>query len=65
MDPVRFAEKVRELMEYHNFILTNLYQAQPVDVEAMIEETLDAVGTSSPRSVTLWIWFTAAAATAR
>ena len=43
MDPVRFAEKVRELMEYHNFILTNLYQAQPVDVEAMIEETLDAV----------------------
>jgi len=43
MDPVRFAEKVRELMEYHNFILTNLYKAQPVDVDAMIEETLDAV----------------------
>lgn len=43
MDPVRFAEKVRELMQYHNFILTHLYQTEAVDVEAMIEETLEAV----------------------
>ena len=48
MDPVGFAEKVRELMKYHNFILTNLYQAEPVDVEAMIEETLDAVNYFKP-----------------
>ena len=48
MDPARFSEKVRELMEYHNFILTNLYQAEPVDVEAMIEETLDAVNYFKP-----------------
>ena len=43
MDPVRFAAKVRELMDYHNFILSNFYHAEPLDVEAMIEETLDAV----------------------
>ena len=43
MDPVRFAVKARELMDYHNFILSNFYHAEPVDVEAMIEETLDAV----------------------
>ena len=43
MDPVRFAAKARELMDYHNFILSNFYHAEPVDVEAMIEETLDAV----------------------
>lgn len=43
MDPVRFAAKARELMDYHNFILSNFYHAEPVDVEVMIEETLDAV----------------------
>ena len=43
MDPVRFAVKARELMDYHNFILSNFYHAEPLDVEAMIEETLDAV----------------------
>ena len=43
MDPVRFAAKARELMDYHNFILSNFYHAEPLDVEAMIEETLDAV----------------------
>ncbi|MGB1967786.1 MAG: adenylosuccinate synthase [Litorivicinaceae bacterium] len=43
MDPLRFAAKARELMDYHNFILSNFYHAEPLDVEAMIEETLDAV----------------------
>ena len=43
MDPLRFAAKARELTDYHNFILSNFYHAEPVDVEAMIEETLDAV----------------------
>ena len=42
-DPAGFSEKVQELMEYHNFILTNWYRAKPVDVESMIEETLEAV----------------------
>ena len=42
-DPAGFSEKVRELTEYHNFTLTKWYRAKPVDVESMIEETLDAV----------------------
>ena len=42
-DPAGFSEKVRELMEYHNFTLTNWYRAKPVDVESMIEETIEAV----------------------
>ena len=42
-DPAGFSEKVQELMEYHNFTLTNWYRAKPVDVESMIEETLEAV----------------------
>ena len=42
-DPASFSEKVRELMEYHNFTLTKWYRTKPVDVESMIEETLDAV----------------------
>ena len=39
-----------KLMEYHNFILTNWYKAKPVDVESMIEETLEAVSFSRPQS---------------
>ena len=42
-DPAAFSEKVRELMEYHNFTLTNWYRVKPVDVESMIEETVEAV----------------------
>ncbi len=43
MDPLHFAEKVRELMKYHNAVLSRVYQEESVDVECMIEETLDAV----------------------
>ena len=42
-DSAIFSEKVRQLMEYHNFTLTNWYRARPVDVESMIEETLEAI----------------------
>ena len=41
---MRFAVKARELMDYHNFILSNFYRTlSHRDVGAMIEETLDAV----------------------
>lgn len=43
MDPLSFADKVRDLMKYHNAILKHIYQVDPVDVESMILETLDAV----------------------
>ncbi len=34
--PERFAEKLKEVMEYHNFVLTNYLDAQPVDYEAQL-----------------------------
>ena len=43
IDPLGFAKKVRDLMQYHNFILRHFYEVEPVDVESMIEETLGAV----------------------
>ncbi|TVT48970.1 MAG: adenylosuccinate synthase [Denitromonas halophila] len=38
MRPKRFAEQLAELLDYHNFMLTQYYRAAPVD----FQETLDA-----------------------
>ncbi|HYX65092.1 MAG TPA: adenylosuccinate synthase [Burkholderiales bacterium] len=38
--PVRFAEKLRELLEYHNFILENYHHQPPVDFQKTLDETL-------------------------
>ena len=38
--PVRFAEKLRELLEYHNFILEKYHRQQPVDFQRTLDETL-------------------------
>jgi len=38
--PVRFAEKLRELLEYHNFILEKYHRQQPVDFQKTLDETL-------------------------
>ena len=43
LDPVRFAEKAHELMAYHNFMLEHFYKVEPVNVDAMIAETLEAI----------------------
>lgn len=39
-DPKRFAEKVREVMDLHNFTLTQYYKVDAVDVEKTIEDAL-------------------------
>lgn len=36
----RFAEKLREVLEYHNFILKNYYQHEPLDYNEMLNTTL-------------------------
>jgi adenylosuccinate synthase len=36
----RFAEKLKELTEYHNFMLENYYGVEPVDFEATLESQL-------------------------
>lgn len=40
LDPKRFAERLSELMEYHNFVLTRYYGAEAVDYAKTLEETL-------------------------
>jgi adenylosuccinate synthase len=39
-DEPRFAERVREALEYHNFVLTRFFQVDAVDAERVIESTL-------------------------
>jgi adenylosuccinate synthase len=39
-DPVRFAERVRETMELHNFVLEHHLGAAPIDPNQVIDETL-------------------------
>ncbi|HYD56002.1 MAG TPA: adenylosuccinate synthase [Burkholderiales bacterium] len=38
--PVRFADKLRELLEYHNFLLANFYQQPKVDFQKTLDEAL-------------------------
>lgn len=39
-DPKAFAEKLREVMEYHNFMLTNYYQVEAVDYQQTLDDCL-------------------------
>ena len=38
--PVRFAEKLRELLDYHNFVLVQYHRQEPVDFQRTLDETL-------------------------
>jgi adenylosuccinate synthase len=38
--PVRFADKLRELLEYHNFLLANFYKQPVVDFQRTLDESL-------------------------
>ena len=38
--PVRFADKLRELLDYHNFILEKYHRQPPVDFQKTLDETL-------------------------
>ncbi|MCX2982736.1 adenylosuccinate synthase [Halieaceae bacterium IMCC14734] len=41
MDAQRFSGKLQEVMEYHNFMLSNYYQVAPVDFQATLDEALE------------------------
>ena len=41
MHPERFAQKLKEVMEYHNFALQHYYKADPVDYQAVLDEALE------------------------
>ena len=40
LDPTSFAEKLKELLEYHNFMLTNYYHTDAVDYEQTLADML-------------------------
>ncbi|MHA2939265.1 adenylosuccinate synthase [Vibrio sp. RC27] len=39
-DKASFAEKLKEVMEYHNFQLVNYYKAEPVSYEEVLEQAM-------------------------
>ena len=51
LDPEAFAEKVRSNMDYHNFVLTEYFKAEPLDVEAVIAQSLAHAETVKPMLV--------------
>ncbi|MDO9141974.1 MAG: adenylosuccinate synthase [Methylobacter sp.] len=40
LNPALFAERFKELVEYHNFMLTHYYHTDPIDYETGLEEAL-------------------------
>jgi adenylosuccinate synthase len=38
--PKQFADKLREVMEYHNFALTHYYKVEAVDFQKVLDETM-------------------------
>jgi adenylosuccinate synthase len=40
LNPDHFAERLREVMDYHNFSLRQFFHAEPVDVSATLEQAL-------------------------
>ncbi|MFV8819124.1 adenylosuccinate synthase [Haliea sp. E17] len=40
-DEHRFARKLKEVMEYHNFALEHFYRTEPLDYQQVLEETLE------------------------
>jgi len=48
MNPERFATKLKEVMEYHNFMLQNYYNAEPVSYDAVLKEALEMAEVMRP-----------------
>ncbi|TXH07282.1 MAG: adenylosuccinate synthase, partial [Rhodocyclaceae bacterium] len=38
--PERFAEKLKEVLEYHNFVLTQYFKAEPVDFQTVYDQAM-------------------------
>ena len=46
--PERFAGKLKELLDFHNFVLVNYFRARPVDYQKTYDDTLAAAATILP-----------------
>ncbi len=51
LDEAAFAEKLKDVMEYHNFALTNYYGAEALDYEAVLAEALEQAKILKPMIV--------------
>jgi len=40
LDPAHFEQRLREVMEYHNFALQHYFETDPVDISATLDEAL-------------------------
>ena len=43
-NPKRFAAKLRDLLDYHNFVLVNYFHAKPVDYQNSYDEAMQLAG---------------------
>jgi adenylosuccinate synthase len=43
-NPKRFAAKLRDLLDYHNFVLVNYFHAKPVDYQKSYDEAMQLAG---------------------
>src|SRR4051812_30610225 len=43
LNPERFAEKLKENLDYHNFVLVNYLKADPIDFQTTFDETMAQV----------------------
>ena len=48
LNPNLLANKLKELLEYHNFVLSNFYHQKPVDYQQTLDETLQTGEKISP-----------------
>ncbi|GAA3927419.1 adenylosuccinate synthase [Litoribacillus peritrichatus] len=44
----KFAEKLKEVLEYHNFVLTNYYKVDALDFDTVLSETLEMAKQLTP-----------------
>ncbi|HDN27168.1 MAG TPA: adenylosuccinate synthase [Thioploca sp.] len=47
-NPQQFAAKLRDVVDYHNFALTNYFKTEPVDYQKVLDETLAIADTLAP-----------------
>lgn len=48
LDRERFARKLREVMDYHNFVLENYYKVEPLNYDTVLQQTLELGEQLSP-----------------
>lgn len=49
--PETFAVKLKEIMEYHNFVLQNFYKVDPIDYDKTLKETLEMAEVLLPLAI--------------